>query len=135
MFVGLLGIITSGALVGFGLAVAFDYRRIAARVVSLIAGAQDQNPARPQPSTDRFWALLPLSLGIGFPAVVLLKGQYSFAASVASASAAAVYYIAMMRLGWLYTPPKRRILGPLFWTRRATAIPLVAFFVSSGAFW
>jgi hypothetical protein len=43
-----------------------------------------------------------------------------------------IYYVAMMRLAWLYTPVDRRVLGPLFWTRRAAAIPLIFFFGHAG---
>jgi hypothetical protein len=45
-----------------------------------------------------------------------------------------VYYLAMMRLAWIYTPHDRRRLGPLFWGMRAAVIPLALFFGYSFVF-
>ena len=113
--------------------IAGDYRGMATRVATLIAGPPMQGSYRPPLRTDRYWALLPLALGIGEPLGILLDRLNSAAGVVVGALPVLLYFVAMMRLGWLYTPPSRRAIGPLFWTRRATAVPAIAFFSYAGA--
>lgn len=117
--------LTSVALIAFGIAIATDYRGYAGIVADFIAG-----PARtPRPQTDRFWSILPLSLGVGSVLSLALNSVNLPASGFVEAGAVAVYYAAMMLLAWRYTPAQRRALGPFFWTRRAAAIPLLAFFL------
>ena len=116
--------ITSVALIPFGLAIATDYRGVASTIAQLIAGPVGMR----RPNTDRFWAVLPLSLGIGFPTAIALNTVSSGASGIAVAGAVAVYYAAMITLAWSNTPLERRAIGPSFWTRRAAAIPALAFF-------
>jgi hypothetical protein len=67
------------------------------------------------------------------PLGVFLDRTNTIASSAVGILPILVYFAAMMRLGWLYTPPSRRVIGPLFWTRRAAAVPAIAFFFYSGA--
>src|SRR5207249_3034109 len=103
----------SAGLILFGIGVAVNYNGLANRTATVVAGNPDRNPARPSPRTDRYWGVLlpdvPVVTFIGLPLVV-------------------GYYVAMMRLAWIYTPPDRRRLGPAFWFMRAAAIPASLFF-------
>ena len=121
--------VASAMLVLFGLAMAIDYRGLAVRVAVAIAGAIP----KPYPANDRLWSVLPLSLGLGDLFLLVVGPFFSLAGAVDGILAVVIYFVVMMRLAWLYTPPDRRVLGPLFWTRRAAAIPLAAFFIH-GAF-
>ena len=127
-FLLLVGSAGAMALVGFGLGVATDYRGLAGSLARFIAGPGSRPATSARSSTDRFWSILPLSLGIGFPAAVAIGQLTHNPASLIVLLTIVVYYIGMMRLAWLYTPPKDRRVGPLFWTRRAAAMPLAAFF-------
>jgi hypothetical protein len=92
-------VLVSILLVLFGLAVAFDYRGFAARVAAAIAG-----PIRkPHPTSDRLWSVLPLSLGLGVPLALLIERLNSTASTIVGGLAIVMYYVAMMRLGWLCT--------------------------------
>lgn len=130
----------SAGLVLFGFGVAINYKGLANRTANLVAESHDRNPSRPSPRTDRFWGVLPLTLGLaglfyflpGIPVVGLI-----------GLSLVVGYYVVMMRLAWIYTAPDRRRLGPAFWFMRAAAIPvslffaynfLAAFIVGSGPF-
>jgi len=119
--------IPSLLLVVFGLAVASDFRGLASRISALIAGRVPS-----QGSKDRLWSILPLSLGLGVGSAEILTTRFGLAATVVGVVSVAVYYVAMMRLAWLYTPPVQRRLGPLFWTMRAAAIPAAFFFAYGG---
>ena len=120
--------LVSISLVLFGLAVAFNYRGFAVSVAAAIAG-----PIRkPHPTSDRLWSVLPLSLGLGVPLALIIERLNSTASTIVGLLAIVMYFVAMMRLGWLYTPPERRVIGPLFWTRRAALFPLAAFFAYAG---
>lgn len=120
--------LTSAALIPLGLAIATDFRGVASTIAELIAGPVQMR----QRNADRFWALLPLSLGIGFPITVALNTVSSAASGIAAARAVAVYLAAMITLAWSNTPSERRAIGPFFWTRRAAAIPALAFFAYVG---
>ncbi len=110
-----------------GLGIAFNFRGLAGRAATFVAGRPEQNPQRPPSSTDRFWSILPLSMGLT-SAALLLNGVNQAIPGLVLLPMVVAYYATMMRLAWLYTAPGRRRLGPLFWTRRAAAIPLAGFF-------
>lgn len=79
-FVALVAV-TSAALIPLGLAIATDYRGVASTIAEFIAGPVQMR----RPGTDRFWAVLPLSLGVGFPIVVALNAVSSRASGIAGA--------------------------------------------------
>jgi len=120
--VGALSVI----LLIFAVAIAVDHQRLASRVAIFVSGV-GPNPHRPHRSIDRFWAILPLSLAcVGIiPVLDRVAPTTVYAVGFVTIFA---YYAAMMRLAWVYTPKERRHRGPLFWTMRAAAIPLAAFF-------
>jgi len=115
-----------------GIAVVFNYHGLAAHVATFIAGRDDRDRFQTRATTDRLWGILPLSLGLGVPLSLVVGRVNDLAGALIGLPAVAIYWIVMMRLAWMYTPPERRALGPLFWTRRAAAIPLVAFFADGG---
>ena len=114
----------SAGLVLFGIGVAINYNGLANRTANVVAGSPDRNPVRPSPRTDRYWGVLPLTLG--------LTGLFYFLPDVPVVTfiglpLVVAYYVAMMRLAWIYTAPDRRSLGPWFWFMRAAAIPASLF--------
>jgi hypothetical protein len=58
-------LVVSVVLIAFGVGIALNYRGAASRVAAAISGPDIQGPGRPSLGTDRFWAVLPLALGIG----------------------------------------------------------------------
>jgi len=124
MFSAVVAAAVSLLLISFGLALAFDQAGLATRVANVIAG---QIP-EPHPTDDRLWSTLPLSLGLGQVLWLILSPLSGVAGAIAVGLSVAIYYVAMMRLAWLYTPRERRRVGPMFWTMRAAAIPLALFF-------
>ena len=125
-------LVVSVVLIALGVGIALDYRGAAARVAAAIAGPAIQGPDRPSAGRDRFWAVLPLALGIGEPLAIVLGRVSPSMAVIIGVLPVLFYFVTMMWLGWIYTPPRRRAIGPLFWTRRAAAIPAVGFFVYAG---
>jgi hypothetical protein len=110
----------------FALAIAVDHQGLANRVAIFVSGS-GANPNRPRRSIDRFWAVLPLSLSCAGFIPVLDRVAPTTVYGVGLVTIF-VYYAAMIRLAWIYTPKERRRRGPLFWTMRAAAIPLAGFF-------
>jgi hypothetical protein len=120
--------IVSVLLISLGVAVALDYRGLAARIADVIAGPTPMSDR----INDRLWSILPLALGIGRAFGLVLETFVVWAAIVVGVASIGIYFAAMMRLAWLFTPPQRRRLGPLFWTMRAAAIPAAFFFAYAG---
>jgi hypothetical protein len=56
--------VIAAVLTVVGLGIAFDFRGLAGRAATFVAGRPEQNPRRPPSSTDRFWSILPLSMGL-----------------------------------------------------------------------
>lgn len=125
-------ILLSVALIAAGIAVVLDYLGLSRRVADYIAGPGASSPSRPAPSTDRLWGALPITLGLATLDGVLDAQSRSLVGLAITLPLVVGYFGVVMWLGWIYTPPERRAIGPAFWFRRAAFIPACAFFAWAG---
>src|SRR5437763_854428 len=54
----------SAGLILFGIGVAINHNGLANRTATVVVGNPDRNPVRPSPRTDRYWGVLPVTLGL-----------------------------------------------------------------------